>query len=176
MFERILVALDGSAASNRGLKAAMELAVDQRATLLALNVVDDLSIIPAAETPYLPADYIDTYLDALRDSGRRTLATAETFARSCGVAFKAVLVDTRGDSVAHTILREAQKLKADVIVLGTHGRRGLRRVLLGSDAEAVVREARVPVLLVRAPERRSPGHRTAKPRRTAARRARKPAA
>ena len=52
--------------------------------------------------------------------------------------------------VAHTILVQAKKQKADLIVLGTHGRRGLARVVVGSDAETVLREAAVPVLLVRA--------------------------
>ena len=64
-----------------------------------------------------------------------------------------MLVESRGHSVADTILEQARKTKADVIVLGTHGRRGLSRILMGSDAEAVVREARVPVLLVRSQER-----------------------
>ena len=68
---------------------------------------------------------------------------------------KPLLVETRGQTVAHAILGQAQKTKADLIVLGTHGRRGLSRVLMGSDAEAVVREARVPVLLVRARERKA---------------------
>jgi hypothetical protein len=60
-----------------------------------------------------------------------------------------VLVEARAATVAHVIVQQAQKLKADVIVMGTHGRRGLRRALMGSDAEAVVREAGVPVVLVR---------------------------
>jgi nucleotide-binding universal stress UspA family protein len=54
-----------------------------------------------------------------------------------------------GGRAADAIVEEAGKWKADVIVLGTHGRRGLRRALLGSDAEEVVRNASVPVLLVR---------------------------
>jgi hypothetical protein len=59
----------------------------------------------------------------------------------------------------NTILHEAKKKKADLIVLGTHGRRGIRRILLGSDAETVLRESRVPVLLVRATEPAKRSHR-----------------
>jgi nucleotide-binding universal stress UspA family protein len=65
-----------------------------------------------------------------------------------------VLLETLGHRVAELIIKQAKKWRADVIVLGTHGRRGLARVLMGSDAEIVVRESPVPVLLVRAPLRR----------------------
>lgn len=69
----------------------------------------------------------------------------------CG---ETVLLETLGHRVAELIIKQAKKWRADVIVLGTHGRRGLARVLMGSDAEIVVRESPVPVLLVRAPLRR----------------------
>lgn len=62
------------------------------------------------------------------------------------------MFETMGGRVADVIVREARKWKADLIVMGTHGRRGIGRVVLGSDAEAVLREARVPVLLLRAPD------------------------
>jgi len=96
---------------------------------------------------------VDKVLDDLRANGRKVLAKAEALARDRGVEAKALLVETKGASIADTILAQAKKLRADVIVLGTHGRRGLRRAVMGSDAEAVLRDARVPVLLVRAPER-----------------------
>jgi nucleotide-binding universal stress UspA family protein len=157
MFKRILVAIDGSATANRGLRAAMELAVDQRATVYAVHVVDSLGMISGLDGAYVPSAYIDSFANGLRDSGRKTLAKAETFARSCGVAYKPVLVESFGQSIADTIVDQARKLRADVIVLGTHGRRGVRRMLMGSDAESVLREANVPVLLVRNPQgRRAP--------------------
>ena len=62
------------------------------------------------------------------------------------------MLETRGRSVAEVIIAHAKKLRADLIVLGTHGRRGVSRLVMGSDAEGVVRSARVPVLLVHAPE------------------------
>ena len=63
---------------------------------------------------------------------------------------ESVLVESITRPVADVIVREARKWKADLIVIGTHGRRGLRRVVMGSDAEQVVRSAPAPVLLIRA--------------------------
>ena len=148
MFKRILAAIDGSPASSAGLKSAIELAADQHATLLVLHVIDDFAISGIGLDGGF-STYTDTFFDAMRSNGRKILAKAEATARGEGVDMKGVLVETRAHTVAHAIVQQARMLKADVIVLGTHGRRGLRRVLMGSDAEAVVREANVPVLLVR---------------------------
>jgi nucleotide-binding universal stress UspA family protein len=63
-----------------------------------------------------------------------------------------VMYENLTGRVADFILKEAQKWRADIIVMGTHGRRGINHVLLGSDAETVVKSSAVPVLLVRAPE------------------------
>ena len=113
---------------------------------------------------YVPANYVDTLLEDLRANGRKVLAAAEATAAKAGVTAKTVLVETKGGSIADAILSQARKLKSSVIVMGTHGRRGLRRVVMGSDAEAVLREARVPVLLVRAPERAASTSRARAPR------------
>jgi len=91
-------------------------------------------------------------LRALRDDGERVLAKAEAEARKAKVKTEAILVEARGYGVADVILRQATNARADLIVMGTHGRRGVARLVMGSDAEGVVRGTRVPVLLVRAPE------------------------
>ena len=70
---------------------------------------------------------------------------------------ESVVIETVGDRVADIIVREAKKWKADLIVMGTHGRRGFNRMVLGSDAEGVLRMAPVPVLMVRSPELKSRG-------------------
>ena len=151
MFKQILVAVDGSPTSNRGLKAAVELASSQAATLTVIHIVDDMqSVSYIGDMGYIPADYVDKLLDDLRSNGRKVLAKAEAFAGAAGVDVKPLLVESKGGTIADAILRQARKLRADTIVLGTHGRRGLRRALMGSDAEAVLRDSRVPVLLVRA--------------------------
>jgi len=166
MFKRIVVAIDGSATANRGLRVALDLAADQDAVVHAVHVVDDVSVVPSLDGAYVPSTLIDTYAQALRDKGYKTLDKAAALARAAGVTYKPALVETTlGQPVAKAILQQARKVKADLIVLGTHGRRGLRRVLLGSDAEEVVREASVPVLLVRGgdPTRRSSGRARTKP-------------
>jgi len=69
-------------------------------------------------------------------------------------------VETAGYGVADVILKQAKKTRADLIVMGTHGRRGVARLVMGSDAEGVVRGAPVPVLLVRSADKaRSPAKR-----------------
>ena len=174
MFHRILVALDGSAASNAGFKSAIELASDQHASLLALHVIDEMAMAINLQDGYLPPSYVDTLYDSLRRSGETILAKAQATARAAGVELTPVLVESRGQTVAYAITRQARKLKADVIVLGTHGRRGLSRLVMGSDAEAVLRNASVPVVLVRRPDRAT---RTAPRKRTSPRvRTVKPAA
>jgi nucleotide-binding universal stress UspA family protein len=136
------------------LKAAIGLASDQRAKLSIVHVVDDTAgVTYVGDMGYVPVSYVDNLLDNLRANGRRVLTKAEAAARDGGVEARTLLVEAKGRTIAEAILDQARKLRADVIVLGTHGRRGLRRVLMGSDAEAVLREARIPVLLVRSPER-----------------------
>ncbi|HET6802846.1 MAG: universal stress protein [Betaproteobacteria bacterium] len=154
MFEHVLVAVDGSATGNRGLKAAIGLASDQKATLTILHAVDDMAGVSyVGDMGYVPTGYVDKLLDDLRANGRKVLTKAEALARAGGVDAKVLLVETKGRTIADVILAQARKVRADVIVLGTHGRRGLRRVVMGSDAEAVLRDARVPVLMVRSVER-----------------------
>lgn len=156
MFTKVLVAIDGSPTGTRGLRSAIGLASDQKSQLVIVHVIDDTASVAAVgDIGYVPAAYVDTLLDNLRAHGRKTLAKAEALAREAGVDAKALLIGSKGGSIADAILRQARSVGADVIVLGTHGRRGLRRVLLGSDAEAVLRESRVPVLLVRSPQRQA---------------------
>jgi nucleotide-binding universal stress UspA family protein len=152
MFRNVLVAIDGSAASTRALKAAVELAADQKANLTILHVIDDFAAMPMYDGSFVPANYMDSMIEGLKESGERIVDKAGKVAAGREVAPRSVMIETGGQSVAQAILEQARKLRADVIVLGTHGRRGLSRLLLGSDAEMVLREAPCPVLLVRAPD------------------------
>jgi nucleotide-binding universal stress UspA family protein len=154
MFKHVLVAVDGSPTGNRGLKAAIGLASDQKASLAIVHVIDDVGGVSyVGDIGYVPVGYVDRLLEDLRSNGRKILAKAEAAARDAGVDAKGVLVESKGGSIADAILAQSRKLRVDIIVLGTHGRRGLGRVLMGSDAEAVLRDSRVPVLLVRSAER-----------------------
>ena len=152
MFRRILVPIDGSTTSNRGLEEAIGLASDQKAKICLLHVVDELAV-GADGMMYMPPSYIDEFIRALRAGGKKLLTRAEAKVRKQGIEVEVVLLETVGRRVADLIIKQAKKWRADVIVLGTHGRRGLSRVVMGSDAELVVRETPVPVLLVRSPLR-----------------------
>ena len=148
MYRRILVPVDGSAASMMGLRHAIGLAKDQGARLRVLNVVDDLIMAPMMMEPS-GADDLTHILDSLRAEGQKVLKKAAAVAEKNGVKAEAAQVESRGGPVSDVILADARRSRADVIVMGTHGRRGLNRLLLGSDAERVLREAPVPVLLTR---------------------------
>lgn len=148
MYRRILVPVDGSEASLVGLRHAIGLAKDQGARLRVLNVVDDLIMAPMMLEPSGAADF--TYvLESLRGEGQKVLKKAAAIAEKSGVKAETVQLESRGRPVSDVILADARRSRTDVIVMGTHGRRGLNRLLLGSDAERVLREAPVPVLLTR---------------------------
>jgi nucleotide-binding universal stress UspA family protein len=150
MFRRILVPIDGSPPSRRGLEEAILLARDQTARLCVLHVVDESIMTRSFDgTTYMPASYVEDFSKGLTAAGKRLLARAEAAARTRRVKVETLLLETLGSRVADVIVSQAKKWRADVIVLGTHGRAGLSRVVLGSDAELVVRESPVPVLLVR---------------------------
>ena len=154
MFRRILVPIDGSPTSNRGLEEAIGLARNQKARICLLHVVDELVIATGSDGMMaMPASYVEDFMRSLRAGGKKLLASAEAKVRKHRVPVETVLVETMGRRVADLIVKQAKKWRADVIVLGTHGRHGLVRMVMGSDAEIVVREATVPVLLVRTPQR-----------------------
>jgi nucleotide-binding universal stress UspA family protein len=143
-YKRILVPVDGSPTSAKGLKAAIKLARESRGKLRLLHVVEELGAFIAPETGANPAPI----LAAMKAGGRRTLARVERSARASGARPEAVLAEDFGGRVSDAIVKHAQRWRADLIIMGTHGRRGVKRVLLGSDAERVVRSSRIPVLLV----------------------------
>jgi nucleotide-binding universal stress UspA family protein len=149
-YKRILVPVDGSPTSAKGLKEAIKLARESRARLRLLYVVEEYAAFAA---PELGAN-VGPLLDALKSSGRKALARVERTARAAGARPETVLVEDFGGRVADAIVQQAKRWRADLIVMGTHGRRGVKRVLLGSDADLVVRYSPVPVLLIPAAGRR----------------------
>jgi nucleotide-binding universal stress UspA family protein len=145
-YRKILVAVDGSPAATKGLREAVRLAKAQGARLCIVHVLDELFAF-AGQDGFGP---MYDMLPGFREGGKRVLAKAKALAAKSGVPAQTVMREVVGGPAAGPIVREAAKQGADLIVLGTHGRRGVRRLVLGSDAEQVVRSARVPVLLVRA--------------------------
>ncbi|TDN63195.1 universal stress protein [Paraburkholderia sp. BL10I2N1] len=146
MYKRILVGMDGSQTSTHALDEAVRLARLAQATIHAVYVVDKTPI-------FNYAGYYDpvVLVEALRKDGRTALASAEAACRKAGVACEAELVETErmSEDVAEALQRYAERNSIELAVMGTHGRRGVRRIVLGSVAERFVRFSHCPVLLVR---------------------------
>lgn len=147
LYRRILVPVDGSEAAGRGLDQAIRQARAGGARLRIIHVVDE-AVVP---TPFLAPAYGDTLYAAMREQGRQVLGRAEAKAAKAGLKAETRLVENTVGRTGEAIAREANDWRADLLVLGTHGRRGVSKLVLGGDAELAVREARMPVLLVRAP-------------------------
>jgi len=149
MYSRILVAVDESDTSRHALKQAIELARTLSATLRMVHVLD-MSWLPIG-----PEMAIDTSAlsAARRGVGEKIIAAARDTAQQAGFEVDAVLIETETpiQHVAEAIAGEASRWGADLVVLGTHGRRGFQHLMLGSVAEKVARLSPGPVLLVPAP-------------------------
>ena len=127
MFRKILVPIDGSETSNLGLREAIELAKNQNATLLLLHVVDELTIAQICANAYVPMNNVEEFLDGLMEGGRKLLEEAKARVREQGLTSESALTTTMGRRVADVILDKAREWQADLVVLGTHGRRGWNR-------------------------------------------------
>jgi nucleotide-binding universal stress UspA family protein len=153
MYAKILVPLDGSATADRGFEEAVALARALNSSLVLLHVVDPVPLPFEAAT----AGVWQEMTDGLRKQGEAVLQRARQTAIEHGIAADTRLVEGRTERVAETIVAEARACRADLIAMGTHGRRGFSHAMLGSDAERVLRTSPVPVLLVRHPETVSQG-------------------
>lgn len=140
MYKRILVPVDGSETSGAALAAALQIAQLKGGRVRLLHVLEQVSHV-SGYALHLAREYATTVLDM-----------ASTMAKAAGVDCDERLVDVPGSRLGEIVADEARSWEADLIVLGTHGRRGVGRVLLGSGAEQVIRLAPVPVLSVRATE------------------------
>ena len=145
MYKRILVPVDGSETSNRALVAALQLARESGGRVRLLHAIDELASLGAFE-------YSGQVLEAARKGGAKALDEARAIAVAGGVPAEHKLAEVAGQGLGEVVADEARNWPADLIVIGTHGRRGVSRVLLGSGAEQVLRLAPVPVLAVRTPE------------------------
>jgi nucleotide-binding universal stress UspA family protein len=147
MYACILVPVDGSPTAQRGLDEAVALAHALGSRLLILHVVDARLLIGEVSASMPP----DKLLEDWRAVGAKLVGKAVDTARAEGLEAQGVVRCDPALRVCDTIVQEAKNARADLVVMGTHGRRGLRRVALGSDAELVLRGSPVPVLLVRDP-------------------------
>lgn len=147
MYERILVATDGSELSDKAVEHALSLAKLTGASLVALKVV-----------PHYPRSYLEggASLDAIdmqrveaqwADQANEELARIQGEGKTLGVAVKTLTV--KSDLVAESIIATADKQEVDVIVMASHGRKGIQRLLLGSETQHVLTHSQVPVLVLR---------------------------
>ena len=150
MYQRILVPIDGSPTSNRGLDEAIQLARLTGASLRLIHIVDEMTFATGFETY---AAYAGDVIPMMRQAGEEILALGKARVAAAGLdKVETQLLESFAVRVWELVVEQAQDWKADLIVIGTHGRRGMGRLLMGSDAEQILRMAPVPVLLVRAPE------------------------
>lgn len=146
MYDKILMAFDGSEASKRALVEATRMAKLTGAALCVAHVIDAVAPLGMGLT-YVPIELLAAY----REDAKKQLEAARADAKAAGVNCETELLEVHSvtDSVADCLRRHASHIGAQLVVLGTHGRRGVKRSLLGSVAEEFVREAECPVLLVR---------------------------
>lgn len=148
MYRKILVPVDGSATAARGLEEATGLARASGAQVVLLHVIDAYPLAVEMAT----SDTWQLVMDGLRKQGQALLAQGGMTLRDHGVPVVERLVEFPAGRVADAILDEARQQGCDLIVMGTHGRRGFAHMVMGSDAERVVHESPLPVLMVRHPD------------------------
>jgi nucleotide-binding universal stress UspA family protein len=146
MYQRILVPIDGSSAANRALTTAIELAQAFRGRVRLVHVLEEAAWLTGYD-PHGGAS--GQLLQVMRDAGTKVLADALAVARAEGVEADSMLFDKFGERLGETVATAAKLWNADLVVVGTHGRSGVSRLLLGSGAEQILRLAPVPVLAVR---------------------------
>jgi nucleotide-binding universal stress UspA family protein len=142
MYKRILVPIDGSATSMRGLDEAIKLAKLSGASIHLVHVLDQF-LFGTGET------YTVDVFGLQKEAGERILGQGKERVAAGGVPVTTFVSEPMPGRVCDIVCDQAHKAGADLIVLGTHGRRGIGRLLMGSDAEQVLRLAPVPVLLIR---------------------------
>ncbi|MDR6887999.1 MULTISPECIES: universal stress protein [Variovorax] len=147
MFKRILVATDGSTLSKKAVTSAIALAATHDADLVAINV------IPRYPKGYFEGAVAFSPEDIGRvekqwaDKAQAMLDTVKSRAEQSGVRIKTATVNS--DLVAESIVAAAKKHKCDLIVMASHGRKGIKRLLLGSETQHVLAHSALPVLVLR---------------------------
>jgi nucleotide-binding universal stress UspA family protein len=146
MYLRILVPVDGSAPSTAGLEEAIRIGASTGAVLRPLHMLDPAHHANGFETAEV---YCDEVQPTMRRDGERLVAETRALIESRGVRAEPALVEVVAGRLVDLVIEEAGRWGADLVVIGSHGRRGLERLFMGSDAEAIVRTSPVPVLVVR---------------------------
>ena len=141
MYKHVLVPIDGSDTARLGLNEAIKLARHINAGIRLVYVVDKVGKIPP--------EAVQAFADQLRGDGESVMHEAIAAVRDAGIDVDSRLIEALGSEAGECVVREAVAWPADLIICGTHGRRGVRRILMGSDAEYILRRSPVPVLMIR---------------------------
>lgn len=146
MYANILVAVDGSEASKYAVSEAIRIAKLSGGKLTAVHVLDQ-----SAAFTYAGACDPHLLTDTARQVGHRFLDEARAKMQALDVVGDSEIIETQGigEDVASCLARCASRLRAELVVMGTHGRRGMRRMVIGSVAERFLRQSTCPVLLIR---------------------------
>ncbi len=147
MYQRILVATDGSTLSKKAVTSAIALAATCGAELVALKVVPRYPQAYFEGSIPLSAEEISRVEKQWTESAQAQLSVIEKAAKTKGVVTKAITV--KSDVISDAIIAAAKKQKADLIVMASHGRKGIKRLLLGSETQQVLTHSQVPVLVLR---------------------------
>ena len=147
MYKRILVATDGSTLSKKAVSAAISMAALTGAELVALKVVPRYPVSYFEGAIVLQADEVSRVEKQWAQSGQTIVDAVQKAAALEGVKVKALTV--KSDLVSDAIIATAKKHKCDLIVMASHGRRGIKRLLLGSETQLVLTHSHVPVLVLR---------------------------
>lgn len=146
MYNKILVPLDGSSTSNLALDYAKALARLSGGSVVLFHVIEELAYSNGFERPKI---YIEQVRPRFIATSQTILDEASARLRQEGVNVETLLLESGGKRASELIAEQAKASGCDIVILGTHGRRGVERFLMGSDAEQVARIASVPVMLVR---------------------------
>jgi nucleotide-binding universal stress UspA family protein len=147
MFKRILVATDGSTLSKKAVASAISLAAQHDADLVALTVV------PRYATGYFDGAMAFSHEEVARiekqwaEKAQGMLDGISTRAKAAGVRIKTAAISS--DRVADAVIAASKKHKSDLIVMASHGRKGIKRLLLGSETQHVLTHTALPVLVLR---------------------------
>jgi nucleotide-binding universal stress UspA family protein len=147
MYERILVATDGSTLSKKAVASAVSLAQITGAELVALKVIPRYPQSYFEGGVALAASEIGRIEKQWAEHGQAIVDAVAKSAMAKGVKVKAMTV--KSDIVSEAIIAAAKKSKCDLIVMSSHGRRGIKRLLLGSETQQVLTHSHIPVLVLR---------------------------
>ena len=147
MYKRIMLATDGSHLSQKAVLSAIEMALQFKAELMEVNV------IPHYIQTYFEGSFAVSDVDSQKieaqwaQAAQKILDKVVSQAKEKGVDAQTAVV--KSDDIAQGLMDKAQSYKADVIIMASHGRKGLKRMLLGSETLAVLTHVKVPVLVLR---------------------------